>query len=486
MIACRQDWEGLDLDHDMKTYPEYKNSNVPWLGNVPAHWEVRPLRTILKQRNEKNNPIETTQILSLSIARGVTLYSHEGRGGNKSKSDLTAYKIARVGDIVLNSMNVIVGAVGLSKYSGAISPVYYALYPRTRNVDIHYYDKVFGNAVFQRYLLIYGKGILIKKSDSGKLNTIRMKISPDDLKGTPLPLPPNNEQVQIARFLNWKTAQIKKTIHNKLRLIALLREQKQAIINQAVTRGIDSNVKLKSSGIFYWGDIPEGWTTRRFKSLSFINSGQVDPRKPEFKELILIAPNHIEKGTGHLLYTETADAQGADSGKYSVKQGQIIYSKIRPHLRKAVISPFDGLCSADMYPITFDPSLLDSEYALLLLLSKPFTKYTEDCSMRVAMPKINREALGTGWFVFPSVREQKTILQFITGETKPIDTAISRAEREIELMNEYRTRLIADVVTGKMDVRDVAIDECADDDFEDLVDSSVIAEEDADEGELCS
>jgi type I restriction enzyme, S subunit len=246
-------------------YPEYKETDVSWLGNVPAHWEVRPLRTILKQRNEKNNPIKVEQILSLSITHGVTLYSHEGRDGNKSKSDLSAYKIAHTVDIVLNSMNVIVGAVGLSKYTGAISPVYYALYPRTSDIDIHYYDNIFSDAVFQRYLIIYGKGILIKKSDSGKLNTIRMKISPYDLKGTFLPLPSHDEQIQIARFLNWKTTQINKFIRNKRRLVELLKEQKQNIINQAVTRGLDPNVKLKPSGVEWIGDIPEHWEVIRLK-----------------------------------------------------------------------------------------------------------------------------------------------------------------------------------------------------------------------------
>lgn len=175
---------------NLAAYRNYKTTEAPWLGDVPSHWEVRRLRTVLRLRNEKNSPVKTEQILSLSIARGVTLYSQEGRGGNKRKGDITAYKIAHAGDIVLNSMNVIVGAVGLSRYSGAISPVYYALFPATDEVDIKYYDKVFVNTAFQRYLMIYGKGILIKKSNTGKLNTIRMKISPDDLKGTLLPPPP--------------------------------------------------------------------------------------------------------------------------------------------------------------------------------------------------------------------------------------------------------------------------------------------------------
>ena len=112
-------------------YEEYKESGVDWLGSVPSHWKTVPIRAIFRFRNEKNDPIKTEDVLSLSIANGVTRYSDEGRGGNKRKDDLTAYKIARPNDIVMNSMNVIVGAVGVSKYFGAISPVYYALYTHT-------------------------------------------------------------------------------------------------------------------------------------------------------------------------------------------------------------------------------------------------------------------------------------------------------------------------------------------------------------------
>ena len=105
-------------------YESYKDSGVEWLGEIPSHWEVQSLKSILVNRNEKNEPVKTKHILSLSIANGVTPYSDENRGGNKAKSDLTDYKLAYPGDIVLNSMNVVVGAVGLSKYFGAISPVY--------------------------------------------------------------------------------------------------------------------------------------------------------------------------------------------------------------------------------------------------------------------------------------------------------------------------------------------------------------------------
>ena len=195
-----------------QAYDSYKDTGVDWIGHIPENWDMVPIRSILKFRNEKNDPIRTNEILSLSIANGVTRYTEEGRGGNKRKDDLKAYKIAHPGDIVLNSMNVIVGAVGMSKYYGAISPVYYALYPTRTNISISFFEKIFQNVGFQRGLLKFGKGILIKLSGTGKLNTVRMKISQDDLKTLYFPLPPLEEQKLISKFLDQKISQIDEAI----------------------------------------------------------------------------------------------------------------------------------------------------------------------------------------------------------------------------------------------------------------------------------
>ena len=216
-----------------------KSSGEAWIGDVPSHWQLMPLRAFFAFRNEKNDPVKTENILSLSIAHGVTPYSEEGRGGNKSKDDLTAYKIAREGDIVLNSMNVIVGAVGRSKYFGAISPVYYALYPQRPDVHVPFFEKIFMNSGFQKSLLRFGKGILMKISGTGQMNTIRMKISQDDLKTVVFPVPPAEEQRAIADFLDAEIKKIDGLITLTERSIDLLREKRAALITAAVTGKID-------------------------------------------------------------------------------------------------------------------------------------------------------------------------------------------------------------------------------------------------------
>jgi type I restriction enzyme S subunit len=287
--------------------------------------------------------------------------------------------------------------------------------------------------------------------------------------------------------LDYANGKIERAIRAKRKLIGLFNEQKHAIIHRAVTRGLDPNVKLKPSGIPWLGDVPEHWTLKRFKYVATINTGQVDPRKPKYRNLILIAPNHIRSGDGYLIEKETAADQGADSGKYMVTSGQIIYSKIRPNLRKATIAPCNCLCSADMYPISPKTSELSTDFLLALLLSQAFTKFAVDSSMRVAMPKVNREALANCILWFPSLNEQTQILEYLGREMAPFDTAIIRTQREIDLLREYRTTLTAEVVTGKLDVRETAkglpdqADEPlpADELLDDLVDDEIAEEVEA-------
>jgi len=455
---------------ELVPYPEYKDTGVSWLGEIPTHWEVKPLRALLRQRNEKNNPIKTTQILSLSIAHGVTLYSHKGRGGNKSKNDLTAYKVTHPGDIVLNSMNVIVGAVGLSKYKGAISPVYYALYPRSDRENIHYYDKVFSNTVFQRYLSIYGKGILIKKSDSGKLNTIRMKISADDLKKVSLPLPFAEEQIQITRFLDWKTSQINKFIRNKQRLIKLLKEQKQNIINQAVTRGLNPNAKLKPSGVEWIGNIPEHWEARRLRTLAVLRASGVDKNTNEGEVPVMLC-NYVDvykndRITAAIDFMK-ATATSEEIRVFELKAGDVIITKDSESWDDIAVPAFvpevlNGVvCAYHLALIRPFSGEIEGEFLFRAFSSDPVADQFRVSASGVTRFGLSQGAVKGAFFPVPPLEEQGEIIAYINEKCAEFSQAVSHAEGEIDLMREYRTRLISDVVTGKMDVRYVEVPEVA-------------------------
>ena len=432
-------------------YPKMKDSGIEWLGDVPKHWEVLPNRALFAEVKERDHPEE--QMLSVTITKGVirqqTLLVDSSKR-DSSNQDKSAYKLVRSGDITYNKMRAWQGAVGVSDYQGIVSPAYVVERPR-KGASSHYFHHLLRTPAFAKEAERWSYGIT---SDMWSLRPEHFKM----LYGC---LPPLPEQAAIVRFLDHADRRIRRYIRAKQKLITLLEEQKQALIHRAVTGQVDVRtgqpyLAYKPSGVEWLGDVPEHWEVKRFKFLARVANGQVDPRRPEHRGKILVAPNHIRIGTGEIIHLETADNQGADSGKYEVRRGQVIYSKIRPNLRKAAIAPLDCLCSADMYPIAVRETELRPAYLLLLLLSLPFTNYAVDCSLRVAMPKVNREALGGCWFWYPSRKAQDAILEFIENVGGPSGLAIAQAAREISLLREYRTRLIADVVTGKLDVRSAA------------------------------
>jgi len=275
-------------------------------------------------------------------------------------------------------------------------------------------------------------------------------------------LPPEAEQHDIADFLDRETAKIDTLVAKKRTLIERLKEKRTALISRTVTRGLppdaaragglDPHPKLKPSGIDWLGDVPEHWEVGKFSREVRIAEGQADPEIEPYSSMPLVAPNHIESGTGRLLARETAADQAAISGKYLCSAGEVIYSKIRPALAKAVLAPEDCLCSADMYPMT-PTGLLRSRYLLRVLLSSQFTAWSILEADRVAMPKVNRETLSELRLPVPPPQEQDTIADFLDRETAKIDGMVTKVDTAIERLQEYRTALITAAVTGKIDVR---------------------------------
>ena len=197
----------------MKGYPEYKNVNQKWVQNIPKYWDMLRLKLIFALRKEPNNPIITDNILSLTAKQGVIPYTKKiGTGGNRPKSDLTKYNVCRTGDLLVNNMNIVSGAAGVSRYTGAVSPVYYPLVIRNDN-NVWYYHYIFRSITFQRSLIGLGKGILMHENDNGTLTSVRMRISMDSLGNVLLPVPPRTEQDQIVRFLDWKISEINKLVN---------------------------------------------------------------------------------------------------------------------------------------------------------------------------------------------------------------------------------------------------------------------------------
>ena len=277
-----------------------------------------------------------------------------------------------------------------------------------------------------------------------------------------VPVPSIPEQTAIADFLDRETERLDTLVAKKQTLIERLKEKRTALISRTVTRGLppdearkaglDPHPRLKPSGVEWLGDVPEGWEVGKFSKEVRIAEGQVDPEIEPFCFMLLVAPNHIERGTGRLICQETAGDQGAISGKYQCCVGEVIYSKIRPALAKATLAPKSCLCSADMYPMA-SKGRLTNRYLLFLLISSRFTAWATLEADRVAMPKVNRETLNDLRLPIPPLAEQTAIADFLDRETAKIDKLITKIETAIERLREYRTALITAAVTGKIDVR---------------------------------
>ncbi|WP_018014133.1 restriction endonuclease subunit S [Teredinibacter turnerae] len=446
------------------TYHDYVDNGVEWVGKIPKHWDMVPLRAVLTFRNEKNDPVKTEEILSLSIAKGVTKYSDEGRGGNKRKDDITAYKIAHPNDIVMNSMNVIVGAVGMSKYYGAISPVYYALYKSDDNSFLDYYGYIFQNEAFQKELLRFGKGILIKISDTGKMNTIRMKVSQDDLKVMYFPKPSFEEQTQIANFLDRETAKIDTLIEKQQQLIKLLQEKRQAVISHAVTKGLNLNAKMKDSGVEWLGEVPEHWEVSNIRYLGQCQNGiniggdMFGSGYPFVSYGDVYNNKQLPQSVAGLVQSTEKDREA-----YSIKYGDVLFTRTSETIDEigfssACLSTLDNAVFAG-FLIRFRPEKysglnpLYSKYYFQNELLRAF--FVREMNL-VTRASLSQDLLKKMPVTLPPEEEQREIAEYLENKTKVFNKLIEKSNRAILLMKERRSALISSAVTGKIDVRNAA------------------------------
>ncbi|HZH87248.1 MAG TPA: restriction endonuclease subunit S [Brumimicrobium sp.] len=436
-----------------KQYESYKESDISWLGEIPKHWEVRSFKNILIERSEKNDPIKSTERLSLSIDKGVTLYSEKTTNLDRFKDDFTQYKLAHEGDLVLNSMNMIVGAVGVSKYFGCVSPVYYTYFGGTNNGNsTKFYEYLFRSKIVQGVLFSLGRGLIAIDRGEGKYNTLRLKVSRTDLRSLKLPLPPPDEQMQLVNFLDYKLAKINRFIRKKKQLIKLLNEQKAAIINQAVTKGLDPNAPMKDSGIEWLGEIPEHWEIKKLKYSVRLNTHR------EFDNIgnsdIKLALENIEGKTGRILELSNNSFEGIGT---IFKDGDVLFGKLRPYLAKVVAPDFEGSCVNEILVLTPDTTVWNAKFLKYRMLAADFISIVDNSTYGAKMPRASWSFIGALKISRPHISEQIEIVNSIETEHAIIDKLIFKVNNEISVVEEYKTALIAEAVTGKIDVRDFVI-----------------------------
>ncbi len=454
---------------DLKRYTEYRESGLPWLGQVPAHWEIKRAKAIL-QGVDQRSKTGKEELLTVSSARGIVPRNTATVTMFKAESYL-GYKLCWPGDLVINSLWAWAGGLGVSSHHGIISSAY-GVYRIRRSSEMipAFLHEVVRSSSFNWELKVRSKGVWIS----------RLQLTDVSFLDAPMHIPPLAEQSAIVRFLDWANGRLERAIRAKRKVIALLLEQKQAIIHRAVTRGLDPSVPLKPSGVPWIGDMPRHWEVRKMKSL-VSTVGGMTPNKgvARFWEgrVPWVSPKDMK-------VREIADS------KDHITDAALRATNVSLIQPPAVLIVVRGMILARAVPsaVTTVPVTVNQDMKALIPradMNASFLASLLTGIQRELLSLVEEAGHGTrclrtdSWanlsVPLPPIPEQLRINEWLSSELAAANPAISRLEREIGLLREYLTRLVADVVTGKFDVREVAArlpEEVAPDTVEDDTDLS--------------
>lgn len=437
----------------MNKYERYKSTELSWSKHLPYYWNIKRIASIFDIRKEKNSPVRTKEILSLSAKYGVSLYSDKKeKGGNKPKEDLTSYYLCYSGDILVNCMNIVAGSVGISNYFGAVSPVYYPLLNMNADENCtRYMEYVFRNYNFQRSLVGLGKGIQMSESEDGKLFTVRMRISWDILKTQLLPVPPIEEQVQIANYLDWKINEINKLIEinkEKIKEIRkyIISEHERLILNN------DSEVKklIIENNIYDYSD--KKIKIKRLKSVL----KKIEKEASLDSDIIICSNNgkSFVRGDKKIgLYSDNIKMY------QNINKGQLMIHGMDTWHGAICISDYNGRCTKVVHVCETNEDKMYIYYYLRLLafleMYKPFSngvrQNTSDFRSWDKLGQIN--------IIIPLIEKQYEISNTLTEIINNSEKLILEIINESEMLNKLKQSLISEVVTGQIDVRGIAIPE---------------------------
>ena len=434
-----------------KPYFAYRPSGVEWLGDVPAHWAVRRIKTIFREVDERTGDVPG-ELLSLTRAHGL-IPQVEATNRIASVEDLSSYKICRPGFMVMNRMQAWSGMFAVSTREGLISPDY-CIFGLADSFEVTYFEYLFKTSLMVGQFAQKSKGI---GSGFNRLYT-------DDFGSIPSFVPPPSEQAGIARYLDQVDRRIRRYIEAKEKLIGLLEEEKQAVVNQAVTRGLDPNVPLKPSGVEWLGDVPAHWEVRTLGQIA--DSFRTGPfgsllHQSDYVEGGIPVINPVHMRDGGIIEDPSCTVSGAVADKlsdYRLGLHDLVFSRRGELGRCALVRGRETswLCGTGSIRVRIVYGDMDPEFLLQALQVRWVGEYLSLVSVGATMANLNTGILKGVPILVPPSPEQRDLLEYIGRRSRTIDDAVARARRQIELLQEYRTRLVADVVTGKLDVREAA------------------------------
>ena len=410
----------------MRRYPEYKESGVEWIGEIPVYWEIGKIKYIATFVSQKSTP--ETDAIKISPEN---VESETGKVLDfYSSYDSTGVKF-QAGDVLFNKLRVYLSKVVFAEYSGYSLGEMIVISPSVQDTSKYLF-----------YLMLSCRFIEYCNSISEGVKMPRTNV--DDILNAQIPIPTTQEQIQIANFLDRKTRQIDKLIRIKEQRIELLQEQRTTLINQAVTKGLDPNVEMKPSRVEWIGEMPVHWEIGKIKHIATFVSEKSTPETGAIK----ISPENVESETGRVLdFYSSYDSVGV-----KFQAGDVLFNKLRVYLSKVVFAKYGGYSLGEM--IVIRPSLQRmGKYLFYLMLSSHFIEYCNAISYGVKMPRTAVDDILDAQIPMTSDQEQAQIANFLDCKTKQIDELITTEQRKIELLKEYRQSLISEIVTGKIDVR---------------------------------
>jgi len=434
----------------MKTYEKYKPSGIEWIGDIPEHWEIKKLKYLAEietggtpTKADEDNYDEN----GLAWIKPDNLDEFNPICDSKeriSAKGLKGMKIIPKGSVLLCGIGSI-GKFGIAKEN------------LVTNQQIN--SVIFGenlNSEFGKYIIFSSKEELVKNSNKVVV-AILNKTSQQNIE---YPLPTLLEQTAIADYLDEKTAEIDKLIANKQRLIELLKEERTAIINKAVTCGINADAKLTPSGIDWLGDIPEHWEVKRLKYLvkifgriGFRGYTVADIVQPKQGAISLSPSNIVSNELSLEVLTYISWEKYYESPEIQIFEDDIVFVKTGSTIGKiAVIPKLDEHLTINPQMVVFKQININRKYLYYNFFLPNVNAEISISKIGGATPAISQEKLNNLWIIQPPIEEQKEIVEFIESKTNEIDSTVSKIEKEIELIKEYRTALISEVVTGKIKV----------------------------------
>lgn len=431
----------------MQPYPAYKDSGAGWVGEVPEHWRVEKFRWVTKLSNQKNVDDVERPMLSLSAYDGIKFKKYEYETQKRTEEQNMVYMVVNPSQLVVNPMWVMKRSIAVSELNGIVSPAY-----RVYDISDDYLPKYF------HYLMRSDIYVDEYNRHIRGLTTYDRSVRKDDFAELLVPIPPLEEQKAIVAFLEGQTAVINQFLANKRQLITLLEEQKQVVINTAVTQGLETSVARKPSGIKWIKSIPAHWTRIPIKYTlhQMIDTEHKTAPFHEDGRFLVARTSNIKKG--QLVFN---DAKFTNEEGYKEwtrrgkpRPGDIIFTREAPAGEACVVPEEPVLCLGQRTVLfRVDHSKLIPEFGVYSIYGGAASQFITLLSQGSTVAHFNMSDIGSIPMLMPPLSEQREIVAYLDSKTAEINTAIERTQREIELIEEYRTTLIATAVTGKIDVR---------------------------------